>query len=139
MSFLVCCYRKNWQPPGVTPDTGVGRVFRQIKDGIPPDSALLFPTLVSLRETRWEGHGHGRALSSASGLCPPSPPAHPFVRAAPASADQSPPVYKPHSYCSLPLFLLSSGQSPFVSHPSSKAPLTPTSAAGSPSQTPPQH
>ena len=135
----MCCYRKNWQPPIVTLDAGVGRVFRQIKDGIPPDSAFLFPTLVSIRETRWEWHGHGRALVSASGLCLPSPPTHPFVRAAPASAGQSPPVDKPHSSCSLPLLLLFSGSSSFLPHPSSKAQLLYASSVGLPSETSPQH
>lgn len=109
----------------VTLDTGVGRVFRQIKDGIPPDSAFLFPTLVSIRETRWEWHGHGRALVSASGLCLPSPPTPPFVRAAPASADQSPPVDKPHSSCSLPLLLPQAGVPFSPTHPPRLSSYTP--------------
>ena len=122
----------------VTLDTGVGRVFRQIKVRIPPHIAFLFPTRVSIRESSCEWHGHGRALVSASGLCLPSPPTPPFVRAAPASAGQSPPVDKPHSSCSLPL-LLSAGWSPFLPHPSSKAQLLYASSVGLPSEMSPQH
>ena len=86
----------------------MGRVFRQIKGGIPPDSAFLFPALVSIRKTRWEWHGHQRALSSASGLCLPSPATHPFVlacsslsRPLPAGA-QIPQAPVPFLYSCLP-------------------------------------
>ena len=136
----MCCYRKNWQPPIVTQDTGVGRVFRQIKGGIPPDSAFLFPALVSIRKTRWEWHGHQRALSSASGLCLPSPATHPFVLACSSlsrplpAGGQTAQAPVPSLFSCFPL-----AGAPFLPHPSSKAQLTPTSSLALPSQTSPQH
>ena len=80
----------------------MGRVFRQIKGRIPPDSAFLFPALVSIRETS----GNGMVIR---GLCP-RPLAcactqllHiPLCWPAAASADHSPLVNKPHRLLSSP-------------------------------------
>ena len=130
--------RKNWQPPIVTLDTGVGRVFRQIKGGIPPDSAFLFPTLVSIRETRWEWHGHQRALSSGSRLCLPSPLTHPVVLAC-SSHSRPLPAGGPTPQTPVPSLFSCFPQAgaPFLSHPSSKAQLIYTSSMVQPSQTSP--